>query len=304
MTGKYQQRFGFYGNEPPPGDPHGTAFGLPMGERTLGHMLRHQGYATGIVGKWHLGFTPDRFPLKRGFQEFFGFLDSEHPYFGPDLENPDNLIYRGYNRVTEPQYLTRAFVREAVSFIQRHASHPFFLYAPFNATHLPLQAEPAMLARFAHIADTKRRYFSAMLTHLDETVGAIITAIRAVGLERDTLVVFVSDNGCITAKSSCRNAPLRGGKFNLWEGGIRVPFILSWPGTIGAARAYRQPVSALDLVPTLLTAAKGAAYVDPSLDGVNLLPYLTGPAASAPHDYLFWGSKTNLIIRDIHPLFC
>ena len=157
LTGRYPQKFGFYDNEPPPGDPRNARFGLPQGQKILANALRSEGYVTGIFGKWHLGFTADRFPLKRGFGEFFGFLDSEHPYFGEDLENPDNPIYRGFAKTTEPQYLTRALAREAVDFIHRHASQPFFLYLPFNTVHLPLQAETAMLARFAHISDVKRR---------------------------------------------------------------------------------------------------------------------------------------------------
>ena len=200
-------------------------------------------------------------------------------------------------RAPEVQYLTRAFAREAVGFIRRHQDEPFFLYAPFSATHLPLQAEPEMLARFAYVADVKRRYFAAMLTHLDEAVGAVLDAIRAAGLEQDTLVVFLGDNGCITSKSSCRNAPLRGTKLTLWEGGIRVPFLLSWPGTIRAGQTYRQPVSALDLFPTIVSAAAGKSYVDAKLDGIDLLPFVTGRATHAPHGYLFWGSRANGAVR-------
>jgi arylsulfatase A-like enzyme len=283
MTGRYQERFGLYAN--PPDAPAAASPGLPPSEITIARALRDRGYATGVVGKWHLGRRPESHPLKLGFDEFFGFLDSQHSYFGEEPGDPGNPIYRGRVPMPEPEYLTRAFAREAVDFIHRHAGQPFFLYAPFSATHLPLQAEPQMLARFSYIANEKRRRFAAMLTHLDEAV------------EQDTLVEFLGDNGCITSKSSCRNTPLRGTKFALWEGGIRVPFLLSWPGAIRAGQTYRQPVSALDLLPTSLGAAAGDAYADAGLDGIDLLPFLTGRSKGVPHDYLFWGSRSSGAVR-------
>ena len=294
LTGRYQQRFGHYNNPPPRSHPAFQRFGLPLSETTLAQELRRRGYATGLVGKWHLGFKPAHFPLRRGFDEFFGFLDGGHVYFG---DEPGNPIYRGWNVVHEGQYLTRAFARESAAFIRRHASRPFFLFAAFNATHLPLQAEPAMLARFAYIADEKRRHFAAMLAHLDEAVGTIAGTVRSLGLARDTLVVFVTDNGCVTAKSTCRNTPLRGGKGMLYEGGIRVPFLVSWPGTIPAARRVTQPVTLRDLFPTFLAAATGAAYADPKLDGVDLLPLAKGSTAAPPHGYLFWGAGRSGAVR-------
>lgn len=294
LTGRYQQRFGHHNNPPPRAHPAFQRFGLPLSETTLAQELRRRGYATGLVGKWHLGFKPEHFPLRRGFDEFFGFLDGDHVYFG---DEPGKPIYRGWRVVRESRYLTRAFAREAAAFVRRHAERPFLLYVAFNATHLPLQAEPAMLARFAHIADPKRRRFAAMLAHLDGAVGTIVGTIRSLGLERDTLVVFTTDNGCNTAKSTCRNAPLRGGKGMLHEGGIRVPFIVSWPGTIPAGRRIAQPVTARDLFPTFLAAATGAPYTDARLDGVDILPLARGATAAPPHGFLFWGAGGRGAVR-------
>jgi arylsulfatase A-like enzyme len=293
MTGRYQQRFGFYNNPPPRDHPAWVRFGLPTGEVTLAEELKRQGYATGLVGKWHLGFKPEQHPRRRGFDEFFGFLDGGHAYRG---ETPGVPLYRNFRVVEESQYLTRAFARESVAFVRRNADRPFFLYAAFNATHLPLQAEPAMLARFAHIADVKRRTFAAMLATLDEAVGDIVRAIRAEGLDRDTLVVFLTDNGC-NLQSTCRNAPLRAGKGLLYEGGIRVPFLLSWPGTVPSGQRFGRPVVALDLFPTFLAAATGRDYANPRLDGVNLLPFVTGRVTGAPHDRLFWGGRSAGAVR-------
>jgi arylsulfatase B len=232
-----------------------------------------------------------------GFDDFFGLLDGGHRYFGEDPEFPFNAIFRGFRRSPEPQYLTGAFAREAASFIHRHAGRPFFLYLAFNATHLPLEAEPRMLARFASIRDIKRRYFAAMLAHLDEAVGAVRQAIRDDALEENTLLVFLTDNGCITTKSSCQNRPLRRGKGSLYEGGMRVPLLLSWPGTIVPGQTYTHPVSALDLFPTLLAAATGTAYSSPRLDGVSLLPVVTGGSSKPPHDHLFWGWRQRGSVR-------
>lgn len=294
LTGRYQQRFGHHNNPPPRSHPAFARFGLPTSEITVAQELQQRGYVTGLVGKWHLGFKPEHFPLRRGFDEFFGFLEGGHVYLGRE---PDNPIYRGWNVVQETQYLTRAFGRESAAFIRRHARAPFFLYASFNAVHLPLQAESPVLKRFSNITDPKRRLFAAMLTQLDDAVGEIVSTIQAQGLAQDTLIVFAGDNGCVTAKSTCLNTPLRGAKGMLYEGGIRVPFIASWPGTIPAGRRPSQPVMAPDLFPTFLAAASGQDYANPRLNGVNLLPLLTGRSTAAPHDVIFWGSAYSGAVR-------
>ncbi len=294
VTGRYQQRFGFHNNPPDPSHPTYASFGLPASEVTVAQALKRHGYATGLVGKWHLGSNPEQHPVRRGFDEFFGFLSGGHGYFANERGNP---LYRDRKIVTESTYLTRAFAREAVSFINRHAGEPFFLYASFNTVHLPLEAERHLLARFAHVTDPKRRYFLAMLASLDEAVGSILDALRARGLTRRTLVVFTSDNGCVTRKSSCRNTPLRGGKGQLHEGGVRVPFLLSWPGVLPAGKRFTRAASMLDLFPTFLNAATGGGYRNPRLDGVDLVPFLTGKRSGDPHAHLFWGGKSLGTVR-------
>lgn len=304
MTGRYQESFGFYYNPPAATNPAYPRFGLPADEVTLGQALQRQGYVTGLVGKWHLGFKPEQFPLQRGFDSFFGILDGGHVYLG---SQPGVPIYRGTAKVTEKSYLTRAFARESVAFIHAHAHEPFFLYAAFTAVHAPLQAEPAMLQRFAAIPDLRRRTFAAMLASLDDAVGEIVRALAQEGLTRDTLVLFLSDNGGPTFTTTSSNGPLRSGKGSSYDGGIRVPFFLAWPGHLGAGQLYRRPVISLDLFPTIMAAATGRTYADPRLDGVNLLPFLAAPAAArAPHRDLFWNGAVRqgdwkLVLRQPRP---
>ena len=163
LTGRYQQEFGIYGNPPMP-RPADT--GLPDGQITLAEALRVRGYRTGMVGKWHLGSEPKDHPLQHGFDEFFGVLESDHPYFGEQEDSGKpfhNPILRGTTRVPASGYLTDTFAGEAASFIARNSSQPFFLYLPFTATHGPLQGKPEVLARFSHLASERRRQFAAVL---------------------------------------------------------------------------------------------------------------------------------------------
>ncbi|MGE3293048.1 MAG: sulfatase-like hydrolase/transferase, partial [Geminicoccaceae bacterium] len=279
LTGRYQQEFGVYGNPGKP--PYPSRFGLPAAQVTLAEALKGRGYSTGIVGKWHLGVKPADNPLNHGFDEFFGVMDTDHPYFGEMKGNP---ILSGTTPVAASGYLTDTLAAEAVKFIRGHAGQKFFLYAPFTAAHSPYQAKPEILARLGHIKNEKRRIFAAILISLDEAVGKITAALRAAGVADNTVVVFLGDNGC----GGCRNTLLRGGKGTNYEGGVRVPFLLSWPGRLQAGRRYAQPVIATDLFATFLAAAGGApAGV---VDGVDLLPYLNGSRPGAPHAYLFWGN--------------
>jgi arylsulfatase A-like enzyme len=295
MTGRYQQRFGHEFN-PGPVQQAEANFGLPLSETTLPQRLKAAGYATGLVGKWHLGYKPEYHPLRRGFDEYFGFLGGAHSYVDAraDALNP---ILRGADPVDEKEYLTDAFAREAVSFIQRHQGRPFFLYAAFNAVHNPLQAPEKYTSRFAHIADPRRRTYAGMLSALDDAVGRILTALREAGLERNTLVFFLSDNGGPTLVTTSKNGPLREYKGTVYEGGIRVPFFLKWPAHIPAAKVYDHPVIALDIHPTC-TAAAGLTDKPPKpLDGVDLVPFLTGKRTGAPHDALYWRFGERRAIR-------
>jgi len=291
LTGRYQQRFGHEFN---PGEGQG---GLPLPEKTLVERLRSAGYATGLVGKWHLGAAPEFQPQRRGFDEFFGFLGGAHPYF-PGQGAP---IYRGTDVVQEKEYLTDAFAREAVSFIERHKASPFFLELAFNAVHTPMHATDERLARFGAIEDKPRRTYAAMLTALDEAVGRVLDTLRASGLEENTLIFYFSDNGgptmLGTTINGSRNDPFRGSKRTTLEGGIHVPFVVQWKGKLPAGTVYEKPVIQLDVLPTALAAAGVAADPAWRLDGVDLLPFLKGENTKAPHENLYWRMGEQSAVR-------
>lgn len=295
LTGRYQQRFGFEFNPGPEGQAS-DSFGVPLSERLLPERLRQAGYATGLVGKWHLGFRPELTPTQRGFGEFFGFLGGAHPYL-PGRAPRGGDILRGSEPVDEKDYLTDAFAREVVAFIDRHRAEPFFLYLALNAVHGPLESIAKYLDRFPHISDPKRKTFAAMCAAMDDAVGAVLTALRTHGLADNTLVAFFSDNGGPTAQTSSGNGPLRGFKGQVYEGGVRVPFMMQWPGHLPAGSVYRQPVVSLDVHATALAAAGVALPQDAPLDGVDLLPFLTGANTAPPHDRLCWRAGEQGAIR-------
>jgi arylsulfatase A-like enzyme len=189
-------------------------------------------------------------------------------------------------------YLTDVLADEANDFMRRHRDKPFFLYLAFNAPHTPMEAPPEALERFSSIEDPKRRANAAMTWNMDEAIGRVIRKLRELELENETMVFFLSDNGGSlvqgAAPNGASNTPLRGGKTQLLEGGIRVPFMVSWPGVLAADKVSDRPVVQLDIVATALAAA--GVMIDPAwkLDGVNLLPYLTGESDGMPHETLYW----------------
>ena len=303
LTGRYQQRFGHEFN---PGG-NGDAMGLPTSETTLADRFKSAGYATGLVGKWHLGGAERFQPQQRGFAEFFGFLGGAHGYF-PERGAP---ILRGNDVVDEKSYLTDAFAREAVAFIERHREKPFCLYLAFNAVHTPMHATDARLMKFASIEDKTRRTYAAMLTAMDDAVGRVLDTLRTAKLEEDTLIFFFSDNGGPTMPGTTingsNNAPLRGSKRTTLEGGVRVPFVVQWKGKLPAGKVYDKPVIQVDILPTALAAANVDGSLRepndrsrsdrPTLDGVNLLPYLTAQNSGTPHDTLYWRFGAQMAIR-------
>ena len=286
MTGRYQQRFGHEFN-PGPVARASSNFGLPLTEVTLADRLKAAGYATGMVGKWHLGTQPAYQPQQRGFDEFFGFLGGAHSYLNA-LANGANPIRRGTTPVYEKEYLTDAFSREALAFIDRHQKEAFFLYLPFNAVHAPLEGARKYLDRFANIQNDKRRTFAAMLSAMDDAVGAVLTKLRQAGIEQETLIFFFSDNGGPTRQTTSRNDPLRGFKGQVLEGGIRIPFLIQWKSHLPAGMVYERPVISLDILPTAVAAAGIELPPEAKLDGVSLLPYLNGEKSGQPHEALYW----------------
>ncbi len=311
LTGRYQQRFGHEGSPDQ---------ALSLSETTIADRLKAAGYATGIVGKWHLGTAPEFHPQKRGFDEFFGFLRGGHNYMPgvPSIIFPDRTgagqdfaaggsgplvgkILRGTESIDEQEYLTDAFGREAVSFIERHQEDPFFLFLSFNAPHTPMHADDARLEKFAHIADPVRRIYNAMTLAMDEAIGRVIDKLKQADLEEDTLILFCSDNGGPTihkfAYNASQNTPLRGSKGTTLEGGLRVPFVLSWKGHLPAGTVYDPQVIQLDFLPTALAAAGVETKTEWNLDGVNLLPYLKNQSSGLPHDVLYWRSIGQTAVR-------
>ena len=313
MTGRYQSRFGYEYN-PSFNFQSGpeAGLGLPVTETTLADVLQGAGYATGLVGKWHLGVHEQYHPLNRGFDEFYGifgggtsYIDSRLPGVhswpaeGAPTERDTNAaraIMDGREPVAVPEYLTDVFAARAVDFIDRHAGGPFFLMLSLTAPHTPIQATDEYVERNLHIEGDGARIYAAMVSSVDDTVGDVVGALQEHGLDGNTLVFFISDNGCINyvAEVICTNAPLSGAKRYQLEGGIRVPFIAAWPDRLPAGRVYDEPVISLDIFPT----AAAAAGLEPrDLDGVDLLPHLEGEAAAPPHEFLFWRSAPNVAVR-------
>lgn len=298
MTGRYQQRFGHELNPGP--NPNetvsGEPFGLPLDEKTMADRLKSQGYVTGVVGKWHLGEDSKYHPLKRGFDEFYGFLGGAHPYLDPSAPRHAPIM-RGFDTIQESEYLTDAITREAVAYIERHKSAPFFLYLTYNAVHNPLEAPPKYLDRFSGISDEKHRTYAAMLSAMDDGVGAVLEKLRQSGIDNDTLVFFISDNGGPEPMNTSNNGRLRGTKGTVFEGGIRVPYLLQWPGHLPAASEYHSPVISLDILATALVAAGGNLPQDHPLDGVDLLPFIHTEKTGIPHETLYWRFGARRAIR-------
>ncbi|MGE3820998.1 MAG: sulfatase-like hydrolase/transferase [Isosphaeraceae bacterium] len=295
LTGRYQQRFGHENN--PAWLPQNARVGLPLDQSTIADALRESGYETGAVGKWHLGAHPSFHPNRRGFTSYFGLLGGGHQYFDHNQfkTNPKKAeqeyfipLVRNESPVEESAYLTDAIGREGAAFVSTPRDRPFFLYLAFNAPHTPLQAPPKYLERTQDVADEKRRTYAAMICGMDDAIGQVMSALKARGLDQNTLVFFFSDNGGPVDVTHCRNTPLRGQKGSVLEGGIRVPFVVSWPGVLKPGR-FHAPVSSLDVLPTALKAAGAKPSALEGRDGVDLLPSLKSNATEAlAQRTLFW----------------
>jgi len=315
LTGRHQQRFG---HEFLPLVFEESKAGLPVGEVTLADAMKEAGYVTGMVGKWHLGSAEEFHPINRGFDEHFGMEPGATDYIDPTREDVRSYvppqaqkqptgkwegrsvrtqITRGMEPVIEEEYLTKAFTREAVAFIEKHQERPFFLYLPYTAVHGPLQVTKKYYDRFPQIEDEARRIYAAMTSALDDGIGEVLDALEENGLEENTMVVFLSDNGAGVAEY-CTNEPLRMGKQTMFEGGVRIPYAIKWPAGIPKGATYHYPVSSLDVFPTALSAAGGKLPEEGVLDGVDLVPYLTDAKTGKPHEQLYWRAGKVWAIRD------
>ena len=319
LTGVYQQRFGFYNNLHPWAK-------IPEGQSTLGEMVRDCGYATGFVGKWHMADSPEQSPNRRGFDQFYGFWSDTHDYYRstdkPGVELYDFCpLYRN-GEIQPPlhesgEYITDCFTREAVEFIDKHASSPFLLCLSYNAVHSPWQVPEHYVNRLEgrrfHHED--RKVFAAMVLALDDGIGRVMESLRKNGLEENTLFILISDNGsprgqgieCSTGyeykdrgnTTMSSPGPFRGYKADTYEGGIRVPYIMSWPSELPQGMVYDNPVISLDIFPTVMQAVGGTSRQKYSLDGVSLLPYLKSewPIDKRPHSTLYWRRDEDFAIR-------
>lgn len=311
LTGRMPQRFGFTYNISDSGDD-GANIGLPLSERTIADRLKPLGYATAAFGKWHQGSDPQFYPTRRGFDEFFGFLAGETVYVDPKtpgiVTTPTKAdkypltVRGGKARIVSgadarpvenfSKYLTSEITDQTIAFIDRQAAKrsPFFAYVAYNAPHWPLQVPQVWYDRFPGIKDPVRRTYVAMIAAMDAGVGKILDALDAASVRQNTMVVFLSDNGCPAQFGFCDPVhPWGAGKFTYLEGGIRVPFLLSWPAGLDRRGIVSTPVTALDILPTVLHAAAPDRALPVDLDGQDLIATVRHPPA-VPRT-LLWGQE-------------
>lgn len=304
MTGRYPQRHGYEFN------PSGrdVDVGLSTEETTLGDLMTQARYATGYIGKWHLGKRYEHHPLSRGFGEYFGvlagatiFIEDGHPDAVHDPLRPigtrdEREIYRGREVVEVDEHLTDVFTQEAIDFIDRNAGNeePFFLVVSFNSPHMPLQAMREDMAVMTHVEDLRTRIYATMVSTVDRGIGALVERLEHHDIADDTFIVFMSDNGCVGyASIACSNGPFNGSKRFHLKGGIRIPLIMHWPNGFDGGRVFRDPVISLDLFATFAAAANTSFDDEVVRDGVDLLPYLNGSANGVPHNVLYWRTGPN-----------
>ncbi|WP_158969904.1 sulfatase-like hydrolase/transferase [Paraglaciecola sp. L3A3] len=303
LTGRYQQRFGMEKNMTRfPGD---FARGIPTDEFTIAQHFQASGYKTAAIGKWHVGYQQEFQPNSKGFDYFFGLLGGHRTYF-KHIENPKNIADK-YNYLqrngeilpeSNTEYVTNLLTDDAIEYITKNKHNPFFMYLSYTAVHTPMDAEPERLSNVPdEISNDRRRKLYAMTKSLDENVGKLTQALASMKLDKNTIIVFLNDNGGPTSNASS-NGKLRGTKGTHFQGGIRVPMAIKWPGHIQPETSYHQRVSSLDLLPTLL-AATNTPYLAKQLplDGVNLMPYIQQQKTEKPHKSLFfkfWSGRAHI----------
>lgn len=290
--------------------------GIPTSEILISQLMKQQGYTTGAIGKWHAGESEGLQPWKRGFDYYYGTLtwgsiyaSMKDPlilsksYYYHTMNSEDTVrhgsidIVRNGVVVNEKEYITDKFTEEAIGFIDKNKSKPFFLYLPFTAVHDPFQAKRSEFDKITTATDTTERIYLAILKSLDDAVGKIMAKLKEEGLDKNTIIFFGSDNGGASYSGQMTNAPLRGGKQSDFEGGIRVPLIVRYPGVITEGTVYDKPVSNLDIFATSVRVADAKLPAGITYDGVNILPYVNGANNTAPHPVLFWRSGYSKAVR-------
>lgn len=288
LTGRHQAKFGHENN--PVYDPLDAREGLPLTEKLIPQYLQAAGYRTAWVGKWHQGASPAHVPWKRGFERTFGFLGGGHRYqeWKPDqFQYTLPLIRDGQETTDVPTHLTQALGKASAEFIRKEKANPWFLYLALNAPHTPHEPTAERDAKFAHIKNPQRRRCLAQISLMDDAIGQIISSLNETGQMERTLIFFFSDNGG-AVPSGADNGPLRGHKGQLWEGGIRVPFLISWPQKLPAGKVWNHPVSTLDVLPTALAAAGAKSANEAKLDGIDLISAMADPNTKPSVRPLYW----------------
>ena len=305
MTGRYQQRFGYEVNNVPYAMDEtvglqGEEMGLPLNQMTMADYMKMNGYISIAIGKWHLGLAERYHPLERGFDEFYGFLGGARHYFPNkgDYIGREKSVRRDHVKQANFEYTTDAFTDAAINFIGRNMQNPFFVYLAYNAVHTPLEAKEEDLTDFKNLKSKDHQTLAAMTQSMDENIGQLLDFLDQKNIRENTLIFFINDNGGAAHVMPANNYPLSGCKGTHYEGGIRVPFIVSWPALLPASQEYDYPVIAFDILATMLGSAGAKSIEVQPLDGVNLIPYLTGKNEERPHKTLFWREEATAAVRD------
>jgi arylsulfatase A-like enzyme len=283
--------------------------GLLPTEINLAEFLKMRNYSTACIGKWHLGYSKDHIPNNRGFDYQYGFYGAFSLYSekrkDPDMVNfiqdsysakhqwnmgrkETSAIRRNDKIIDEKRYLTDAIKDEAISYMAIHKKEPFFLYVAFNAVHVPFQAPRYYYELYDDVPDKNKRVYYAMVSALDDAIGEIMEKLKSLGLEDNTIIYLISDNGGALYTKATDNKPYKGGKLTLFEGGVNVPFLMKWKDKLPAGKVYENPVSSMDIFMTCVNLAKCELPRDRVFDGVDLMPYLTGSKDSIPHSRFYW----------------
>lgn len=298
LTGRYQQRSGLEGVIYVQGETRQT--GLSQNEITIAELLKRAGYQTGVMGKWHLGYREEYNPVYQGFDQFYGFVSGNIDYHSHYDNSGIFDWWHNADTLSEEGYSTDLITQHSLDFIEEHQNQPFFLYVPHEAPHVPFQGRNDPGYRFSDNEFTyygpvedRHRAYADMMTAMDEGVGKIVEKLEETGLQENTFVLFISDNGGLAEYGN--NKPLRGSKTTLWEGGIRVPGIAWWPGKIESGET-NQPVITMDLLPTFLGLARAEKPDTLHLDGINLSPLLFN-GDEIPERNLFWRYRGQKAVR-------
>lgn len=293
--------------------------GLPASEMTIAELVKQNGYTTGLVGKWNIGRGEGYYPYQHGYDYSYFFEGALTRYVDDPVDTGRYINYHtpwsfseipawtrrygstaireGDKEVKDTGYLTFSFASKAIDFIEQHKDTAFFLTLTFNAPHDPFQVPKEYFDRITGVTDSLKRVYFGMIEALDDAVGSVLQKLKATGLDKNTVIFFISDNGGATYTKAVDNAPLRGGKCTHFDGGLMVPFLIKYPGVLSAAAVYDEPVSALDIFTTIAAASNSPLPANRVFDGINLVPFLQKNVDTMPHPVLYWRSGYSKAVR-------